>query len=1522
VSFPIVGVGASAGGLEAFRELLTQLPLDSGMGFVFIQHLDPQHESALTDLLQRATKLPVQEVTNNLRVEPNHVYVIPPNRNMGITAGALTLRPRPPGRTPARSIDAFFEALAEDQRERAIGVVLSGTASDGTIGLEAIKAEGGITFAQDDSARYDSMPRSAVAAGCVDFVLSPEQIAGELARIARHPAIASGPDALATPEDNAAFATAHEDDDTALPSGGHGTPATEAEKARAEARRPRRGSAGAPGTDGFKKILLLLRNHAGVDFSLYKSNTIQRRIVRRMILSKRNTLQEYARFLRGNAKELDALYADVLISVTSFFRNPDSFEVLRRKVWPDLLKQRSDEPIRIWVLGCSTGQEAYSLAMGFAEAADKAPRMRALQIFATDLNDALLDKARHGLYAKSVAEDVSPERLRRFFVEEEGGYRVSKALREKVVFARQNVISDPPFSRMDLISCRNLLIYFEPDLQRRVLPVFHYALKPGGFLYLGASESVGGFTDLFEVVDKKHKIYSKKPAQTPAFQLAAQKEAGKPPGERAMAARTPADRSHAEDMAGGFHGEVTAQREADRIAVNQFAPPAVLVNAELQVLQFRGPTGAYLEPPKGKASFDVLKMARPGLMLPLRAAINRARKDRKTARREGVTIEQNGTSRTINLEVIPLNNLRERCFLIVFESPRTPMVAKQPGIAKGRGRSGADARRVMELETELAETRDYLQSIQEQHEAANEELQASNEEVQSANEELQSVNEELETSKEELESANEELTTVNDEMASRNTELHRLNSDLVNIQTSAHQAIVLLGRDLTIRRFSAQAGKQFNLLAGDVGRPLNNVRHNLDLPELDGVIREVIDAVRATEREVRDREGHWFSLRVRPYLALDNKVDGAVLVLVDIDTLKRSEHATALARDYAEKIIETVREPLLVLDAGLRVERANRAFYRTFGVMPAETAGKLVYDLGNRQWDIAELRTLLEDVLASNNAIDDFSVTHDFEAMGRRTMLLNARRVHNPEREAERILLAIEDITERRQAEQDVRDSAEKYRQLVEGATGFALIMLDPDGRIMSWNIGAQRLLGYSDAAILGQDFSRLFRPEDQAMGLPQRELETAARGEIGPDDNWLRREDGSLFWASGATTALRDDKTHALTGFTKVVRDLTERKLAEEASSEASRHKDEFLAMLAHELRNPLAPIRTGLELIRVAGNTPDAVDRVRSMMQRQVDHMVKLVDDLLDASRISRGRIELRRQPLLLSAVVQQAVEVSRPLCDSRDHRLTVMLPPDPIYLDADPTRLAQIIGNLLNNACKFTDRGGSISLAVDRESASDLVIRVRDTGVGISAHDLPRVFELFTQMDTSLERSRTGLGIGLTLVRTLAQLHGGDVAVSSPGAGQGSEFVVRLPVVMDTPDEAQPPATSDTAEGIRPLRILVADDNEDSVESLVDLLRLRGHDMHVAHDGFEAVAAAARVQPDVILLDIGMPGLNGYDVARTIRAQQRDKPPILVALTGWGQEEYLRRSTEAGFDAHIVKPVKDDVLLRAIRQLLGRS
>lgn len=1004
--FPVVGVGASAGGLEALTNLLQPLPADTGMAFVLVQHLDPGHPSALTELLGRITSLPVCEVTDNLRVEPNHVYVIPPNASMILEQGTLRLQSRQVKRGAHRAIDHFFESLAQDQRECAIGIVLSGTASDGTLGLEAIKAEGGITFAQDASAKYDSMPRSAVAAGCVDLVLSPELMAQELARIARHPSLKK---ALAAARLSAA--TAAEQEDTA-----------ETLSASAEEQR------------GFKRVLHHLHTHSGVDFSLYKPPTILRRINRRMVLNRVETLEAYAHYLRGSAAELDALYRDLLLSVTSFFRNPEAFEVLQRKVFPNIVEQSRGEVARFWVLGCSTGQEPYSLAMAFTEFAERSAGAPRLQIFASDLNEQLLEKARQGFYPDSLLHDVSPERLRRFFTEEPGGFRIAKTLRDSIIFARHNVLTDPPFCRLDLISCRNLLIYLNSDLHGRILSAFHYGLKPGGFLFLGVSESANQAGDLFEPVDKKLRIFARKPGSSPPWRLPIARRST--PGQK--------ETSDAPQVAlpGAYNPELSAQREADRLLVSQFAPPGVLINAQSQILQFRGPTGPFLEPAVGKATHDLLKMARGDLKAPLRTLIERAKAEDNPVRKEGVELRHDGQPQTVDLEIIPLKNLSERCYLVLFHEPAArgsaPLVpprrqTPKPIPAPGETGEPALRRQVSQLQRELADTRDYLQSIQEQYESANEQLQVFNEEVTSGNEELQSINEELETSKEELESSNEELTTVNEELAGRNAELNRLIAELHNLHTSINTPILVLGRDLSIRRFTPSVTRIFNLLVGDVGRPLSGVRYNLELPDLEPLLADVIATGRPIQREVRDKAGHFYDLRARPFLTLDNRIDGVVLLLLDIDALKKAEQQIREHRDYAQAVVESV-PPLLVLKPGLRVLTANASFYRAFQVTPEQTLGRLVYELGNGQWNIPKLRSLLEQILPSDHSFCDYEVTHTFEGLGPRTMLLSGRRVQH----LDLILLGIEDISGRKEAEETARKAKEAMARYASDLEGFS----------------------------------------------------------------------------------------------------------------------------------------------------------------------------------------------------------------------------------------------------------------------------------------------------------------------------------------------------------------------------------------------------------------------------------------------------------------------------------------------------
>ncbi|MCX5891976.1 MAG: PAS domain-containing protein, partial [Deltaproteobacteria bacterium] len=713
-----------------------------------------------------------------------------------------------------------------------------------------------------------------------------------------------------------------------------------------------------------------------------------------------------------------------LINVTSFFREPEAFEALQKMVFPEIMRTRAgDEPIRIWVPGCATGEEAYSLAISLLEYLGEMANNVQIQVFATDIEDGVIDKARQSIYPEAIAADVSPERLRRFFVKVPGGYQMSKTIRSMCTFARQNLIKDPPFSRLDLISCRNVLIYFGPVLQKKVIPIFHFALKPGGFLLLGKSEALSAYSELFTLGDKKLKIFLKKAVLPPYLKLPHLTAAFTPvPGAPGKLVRIEEEVVSPADLQG----------EADRMILARFAPAGVVIDADLNIIHFRGHTGRFLEPAPGEASLNLIKMAREGLQVELRAAVYAVLKSNAPVRKAGLRLHLNGSIGVVNLEVFPLRAAAalERYFLVVFEDvtpPPSPAVKEVPKEPKGKA-SDKD-RRMAELTNELAVTKEYLQAVIEEQETAVEELKSANEELMSANEELQTVNEEMETSKEELQSANEELATINEELDNRNQELFQANDDLNNLLTAVPIAIVILGSDLRIRRFNPAAQEMLNLIPADLGRPIGDMRLKVKVPDLDLIIHEVLDTLTIKELEVQDRVGRWHSLRLRPYRTADHKIDGVVLVLVDVEELKRSLEEAREARDYAQAIIATVREPLIVLNGDLKVVSANDSFYRTFQVSPQETENQRLYDLGNRQWDIPRLRELLEGILLNNQQFQDFEVEREFPGIGCRTMLLNARRLARGEAAKDRILLAIEDMTDRKQAVA-LKESETKLRDL------------------------------------------------------------------------------------------------------------------------------------------------------------------------------------------------------------------------------------------------------------------------------------------------------------------------------------------------------------------------------------------------------------------------------------------------------------------------------------------------------------
>jgi two-component system, chemotaxis family, CheB/CheR fusion protein len=1219
-AFNIVGVGASAGGVEALSEFLAGFSSTPGLAFLLVQHRDPGHASLLAEILSKTSPMPVAEIQDGMALEVDHVYIIPSAYTVAAIDPALLLHRHDTTEQRRMPIDSMFSTLAENRGHNSIGVVLSGTGSDGALGIQQIKGAGGITFAQEpDSARFSGMPRKAIESGCVDFVLAPGQIAEKILEVGRH----------------------------AYLNRGDAAPDLE------------------PSTDesSLKKIFRLLRTQAHVDFSQYKRSTIRRRLGRRMALRQIQDLAQYAEVLRDDRNETDALVQDFLIRVTGFFRDPEELKALAKIVFPKLLENRSQkESLRIWIPGCATGEEAYSVAILLTEFLAERSVAIPIQIFGTDLSEAAIQQARAGEYLSNIEREVSSERLRRFFLKLDDHYQIARPIRDLCIFARHDVTYDPSFSRLDLICCRNVLIYFDLNLQRRVVRSFHYALKARGFLELGPSETISQGAELFQLVDKRYRIYRKHAASGQAVDSKSIEPLSPP---SVIADRTA---THAPAAAPELP---RAQREIERLLLARYAPASVLIDEGLNVLYLQGEPEPYLGYARGSASLNLQKVVRPGLLMEVSSAIKQARNDGAPARRERVHFEHSGEDFATNIEVVPLKlpDSDGRFYAVLFEKAAT---LAAPGFGErltrwwvdvfraGTKDSEADKdRRIRQLQREMEATRDYLQTAIEEYEAAQEELKSAHEEALSANEEFQSTNEELETAKEELQSANEELSTTNEELRNRNRELNELN------------------------------------------------------------------------------------------------------------TVLRS------SRDHLSAIYETLREPVLVLDSELGVLHANHAFYQTFKTTREQTENRRIYQLGNGQWNFPMLRHLLEEVLPNAAPIRDFEMTHTFPTIGSRTMRLNANRLAGNGH----ILLAIEDIT----------------------------------------------------------DFSN-------------------------------------------ALTSLK----------------------------ETDRQKNNFLAMLSHELRNPLAPIVNALEIIRLEHHENPLQERAREIIERQIGQLTRLITDLLEISRLTSGAIALQKEPVELKAVIDRAIETSRPRIDQRQHQLSVSMPDDPIWLNADAARLEQVLTNLLTNAAKYTDRGGHIWLTAELQD-NQAVIRVRDNGIGIEDELLPHVFEIFTQSQHGLARSQGGLGIGLSVAKNLVEMHGGRIEISSEGQGKGAEFIVRLPI--SGPPETSSDSISNEAtqtSGGKIMDVLMVDDSEDTTETAALLFGAWNHEIRVARTGPEALQIASVYQPDVILLDIGLPGMDGYQVARRLRQDPRFKDTLMIAVSGYGRESDRRLSREAGFDDHLIKPV----------------
>lgn len=851
--FPIVGIGSSAGGLEALEVFLQHVPEQSGMAFIIVQHLDPTHKGIMVELLQRATTMTVTQIRDRMEIEPNHVYVIPPNKDMSLLHRTLHLMTPIAQRGLRLPIDFFFRSLADDLQDRSIGVILSGMGSDGTLGLRAIKEKAGAVFVQSpESAKFDGMPRSAIDAGLADVVASTEELPDRIMAYVRH----------------APFITR-----TSLALEGKTQSSLE-------------------------KIFILLRSQTGQDFSLYKKSTVYRRIERRMSLHQIDKIATYVRFLQENPQEIELLFKELLIGVTSFFRDPAIWENLRKEVFPALLAARNSGGVfRAWVAGCSTGEEAYSLAIIFREAVAEAKLNRnfTMQIFATDLDKEAIDKARAGVYPSNITADVSPERLQRFFVQDDRGFRVSKEIREMVVFAPQNVIMDPPFTKIDIVVCRNLLIYLTQELQKKILPLFHYSLNPGGLLFLGTAETVGSYTDLFAPIDVKTRIYRRLEPALGVKQIEF-------PSAFAPLAPDVVAVAKAEKPIGNV------QNIAEQLLLKEYAPAAVLVSNKGDILFISGRTGKYLEPAMGKANWNIFAMARQGLHYELASGFQKAVRSQELITLKDVKVQTNGSSEYVDVIIHPLTESDEIKGMTMVIFRPVPMEKEEQETPKTKRKSAAECH--VPTSAEMQHLKEELQNTREEMQTSQEELKSANEELQSTNEELQSTNEELTTSKEEMQSMNEELQTVNHELQSKVTDLSRANNDMKNLLDSTDIATLFLDDQLNVRRFTSETSKIFNLIPGDAGRPITDITSELQYPELADDAREVLRTLVFKEKFIPSSDERWYMMRIMPYRTLDNRIDGVVITFTDVSAARKAEIELREKQAELEKKIEELQKEL------------------------------------------------------------------------------------------------------------------------------------------------------------------------------------------------------------------------------------------------------------------------------------------------------------------------------------------------------------------------------------------------------------------------------------------------------------------------------------------------------------------------------------------------------------------------------------------------------------------------------------
>jgi two-component system CheB/CheR fusion protein len=1323
-AFFVVGIGASAGGLEALEQFFEHVPEKSRLCFVVVQHLSPDFKSMMDELLARRTRIPIVRVEDGIELRPNAIYLMPPRKEMIQSTGRLYLTDKDLSQGFALPIDRYLRSLAQDFGSRSIGVILSGTGSDGSRGIRDIHDACGLVLAQsEESSRFDGMPRSARETGLVDLVLPPSEMPDAILKLVRM---------RRSPEE-----------------GG------EAEPVVPEV--------------GLQAIFRMLRKEYGIDFSHYKPSTVTRRVERRLLLNNSMSVKQYVELLSDNGAELNQLYKDLLIGVTQFFRDREAFHLLASEELPRLLEAvGDDQEFRVWVACCATGEEAYSIAILIQEQLALMNRPILVRIFATDAHRASLEVASTGVYSEASLAAVNPQRRAQFFVPKGDGYQVAPHIRKMIVFAPHDLLKDTPFTRLHLVTCRNMLIYLQPPAQKKVLSLFHFGLKAGCVLFLGPSETTGELSDEFESIDERWKIFRKRRDVRLRTDFRLMSTAGP---QRPRITSPYGATSSASDR--------LQQAVYDRL-LEEHMPPSFLINDRKELVHSFGKAGKFLRVRDGRASTLFLDLIDNDLKMILLGALARAEKLLVPVVFTGVRLpSDDGHDLMTRLTVKPINDRISglTSFLILLEDMGLPALARDENAVDLQV---ASRDQLQALELELGHTRENLQALIEEQESSNEELQATNEELVASNEELQSTNEELH-------SVNEELYTVNAEYQHKIEELTQVTADLENLFLATDVGIVFLDRNLCIRRFTPRAARLLNLLPHDSGRPLSSFAHSLDEPLME-LLNHVLETGRPIEKEVRDREGNCYFLRILPYRTSTMTMDGVVLSLIDISPLKVAE---------------------------------------------------------------AKLQHL--------SAIVRFS--------------------------------------------------------------GDAIIGKDLEGRIISWNRGAEEMFGYSAEESIGRDTEFLY-PAESAESFE--ELMAAIRSSRSvTQERRRKRSDGSIIDVLHTVSPICD-AAGRIVGVSTISRDITVRKKSEQAIQDTIRNRDHFLAMLSHELRNPLSAILYAAQMLDLRKSIEGDDTEASGVIRRQAEQMRLLLDDLLDVARVTQNKIVLRREVVSLGDIIAEELRTISRLPETSRRVIEVEGMDQVCLVDGDPARLHQVVINLLRNAVKYSSAGEIVTVKLSRRD-NQAVLSVRDTGVGIAPDMLDQIFELFVQSRDTIDRAEGGLGVGLTLVRAIIELHGGTIRAFSQGTGFGSEFTIQLPLAVPQPSSAKlDKAKTGASEAVRlpSLRIAIIEDNSDVQLCLRTLLEMDGNEVRVSCDGIEGTDLIIEWRPDIAIVDIGLPGRDGFGVAREVRksisAEHNQPQPHLIALTGYGLPSDRVKVLEAGFNLHLVKPVNLDELFDVLHRI----